>query len=89
MRNPAVAKAVFFANPTTWRFAEMSRHEDKSAHLTQNQNNAMSDDPGDGSRNSDTVGRDGKPTAAERAPDQDAQDREAVEAFGRAGAGKE
>ena len=65
----------------------MSKHNHDSLQFTQNQNNEMSDDPGDGSRNSETVGRDGKPTPAEKAPEDDAQDRSAIEAFGRAGAG--
>ncbi|HEX8124191.1 MAG TPA: hypothetical protein VF548_01250 [Allosphingosinicella sp.] len=53
----------------------------------QNQNNAMSDDPGDGSRNSFTTGRDGGKTAAEKAPKQDDQDESTIEAFGEEGAG--
>ena len=51
------------------------------------QNNQISDDPGDGRRNSDTVGRDGAATAAERPPEGDAQDQSAIEAFGEKGAG--
>jgi hypothetical protein len=65
----------------------MSRHNHDSMQFTQNQNNEMSDDPGDGSRNSETVGRDRAPTPAEKAPEQDAQAQEAIDAFGRAGAG--
>lgn len=64
----------------------MSSHRQPEQQLTQNQKNQMSEDPGDGSRNSDTLGRDGAPTALEKAPD--AQDQETIEAFGRAGAGK-
>ncbi|HEY0557168.1 MAG TPA: hypothetical protein VGG20_23135 [Thermoanaerobaculia bacterium] len=52
-----------------------------------NQNNQMSDDPGDGSRNSSTLGRDGGPTAAEKKPQHDEQDQSTIEAFGREGAG--
>jgi hypothetical protein len=64
----------------------------KSSHSSgndqpQNQNNAMSDDPGDGSRNSFTTGRDGGKTAAEKAPEQDDQDQSTIEAFGEEGAG--
>jgi hypothetical protein len=64
----------------------------KSSHTSgfdqpQNQNNAMSDDPGDGSRNSFTTGRDGGKTAAEKAPEQDDQDESAIETFGEEGAG--
>jgi hypothetical protein len=65
----------------------MSKHNHDSMQLTQNQNNEMSDDPGDGSRNSATLGRDGPPTAAEQPPEQDAQDESAIHAFGREGAG--
>lgn len=54
------------------------------APFTQNQNNAMSDDPGDGSRNTFTPGKDGS-TPVEKAPAQDAQDQEAIEAFGERG----
>jgi hypothetical protein len=50
--------------------------------LTQNQNNAMSDDPKDGSRNSETLGREGPKTPAEKAPQQDAQDKERIDALG-------
>lgn len=64
----------------------------KSSHSSgfdqpQNQNNAMSDDPGDGSRNAFTTGRDGGKTAAEKAPEQDDQDESTIEAFGEEGAG--
>lgn len=52
--------------------------------LTQNQKGEMSDDPRDGTRNSDTLGRDGAVTAVERAPD---QDRRAPEEFDRKIAG--
>jgi hypothetical protein len=52
-----------------------------------NQNNQMSDDPGDGSRKSSTLGRDGGPTAAEKKPPQDRQDESSIEAFGEEGAG--
>ena len=51
----------------------------KSSHASgfdqpQNQNNPMSDDPADGSRNAFTTGRDGGKTAADKAPKQDDQD---------------
>ena len=64
----------------------------KSSHASgfdqpQNQNNAMSDDPGDGSRNAFATGRDGGKTAAEKAPEQDDQDESTIEAFGEEGAG--
>jgi hypothetical protein len=54
--------------------------------FTQNQNNAMSDDPGDGSRNAFKPGGDGK-TPVEKKPAQDQQDQSTIEAFGEEGAG--
>ena len=62
-------------------------HHDSESDQPQNQNHAMSDDPGDGSRNSFTAGRDGGKTAAEKAPKQDDQDESTIEAFGEEGAG--
>ena len=64
----------------------MGKNMHVNTQLSQNQNNQMSDDPGDGSRNSDTLGRDGEPTPAERPP-HDEQDQSTIEAFGEAGAG--
>ena len=64
-----------------------SKHNHDSMQFTQNQNNEMSDDPGDGSRHSDTTGRAGGPTPVEKAPAQDAQDQSTIEAFGEEGAG--
>ncbi|MBA3676137.1 MAG: hypothetical protein H0W74_01875 [Sphingosinicella sp.] len=61
-------------------------HNPDSTQLTQNQNNEMSDDPRDGSRNSDRLGPDGK-SPAEKAPDRDRQDQSTIEAFGEEGAG--
>ena len=52
----------------------------------QNQNNAMSDDPGDGNRTSFIAGKDGK-SPAEKKPVHDAQDESTIEAFGDEGAG--
>jgi hypothetical protein len=46
-----------------------------------------SDDPGDGSRNSDRLGRTGGTTAAEKPPAHDRQDQSTIEAFGDEGAG--
>ena len=51
-----------------------------------NQNNQMSDDPGDGSRNSFTLGKDGN-SPVEKKPPHDEQDKSTVEAFGEEGAG--
>lgn len=56
--------------------------QDMNRQLTQNQKGSMSDDPKDGARNSETLGRDGAPTALERAPEEDEQ---SPEAFGRKG----
>ena len=61
-------------------------HNPDSTDQALNQNNQMSDDPGDGSRKSFTLGKDGD-TPAERAPEQDQQDQSTIEAFGEEGAG--
>ena len=53
---------------------------------TQNQNNAMSDDPRDGGRKAFKPGKDGV-TPAEQAPPNDRQDQSTIEAFAEAGAG--
>lgn len=63
------------------------QRDSDSGDQPQNQNNQMSEDPGDGSRNSFVTGRDGPRTAAEKAPAQDEQDQSAIEAFGEEGAG--
>ena len=63
-----------------------NQHNSSSMDKTMNQNNQMSDDPGDGSRKSFTLGKDGE-TPAEEAPDNDAQDQSTIEAFGKEGAG--
>jgi hypothetical protein len=62
-------------------------HNPDSADRPLNQNNQMSDDPGDGSRRSNTLGRDGHRTAAEKPPAGDDQDQSTIEAFGEEGAG--
>ena len=64
-----------------------NQHNPDSGNRPLNQNNQMSEDPGDGSRNSDILGRDGGPTAAEKPPVQDAQDESTILAFGQEGAG--
>lgn len=61
-------------------------HNPDSTNRALNQNNQMSDDPKDGSRNSFTTGKDGE-TPVERAPEQDEQDQSTIEAFGEEGAG--
>jgi hypothetical protein len=63
-----------------------SQHGLDKRQLTQNQNNQMSDDPGDGNRTSFTTGKDGT-TPVEKAPPHDSQDQSTIEAFGEAGAG--
>lgn len=60
-------------------------HHTAETVLTENQNNAMSDDPKDGGRNSFKPGPDGV-TPVEKAPEQDAQDQDRIEAFGKKGA---
>ena len=65
----------------------MTSRQHDSGDQPQNQNNRMSDDPGDGSRLSFVTGRDGRKTAAEKAPAQDEQEESAIEAFGEEGAG--
>jgi hypothetical protein len=63
-----------------------NQHNADSTNRALNQNNQMSDDPGDGSRKSFTLGKDGE-TPVERAPAQDKQDQSTIEAFGEEGAG--
>lgn len=64
-----------------------SQHNHDDQQNTQNQNNQMSDDPKDGSRNSETLGQASSPTPVEKAPAHDAQEESAIEAFGEEGAG--
>ena len=61
-------------------------HNADSGDRALNQNNQMSDDPADGSRNSFVLGKDGN-TPVEKAPEQDEQDQSTIEAFGEEGAG--
>jgi hypothetical protein len=63
-----------------------SQHGLDKRQLTQNQNNQMSEDPGDGNRTSFTTGKDGT-TPVEKAPPGDRQDESTIEAFGEEGAG--
>jgi hypothetical protein len=58
----------------------MSKHNMRR-QLTQNQKGQMSQDPRAGRRH-ETLGRDGRPAVAERAPAHDRQGRTAVESFG-------
>ena len=61
-------------------------HRSNEPQISANQNNQMSDDPGDGNRTSFTVGKDGT-APVEKAPARDAQDQSTIEAFGEEGAG--
>jgi hypothetical protein len=63
-----------------------SQHNKNSMQMTQNQNNQMSDDPRDGSRDSFTTGKDGT-APNEVSPEEQAQDQSQIEAFGEEGAG--
>lgn len=63
-----------------------SQHGLDDEQPQQNQNNQMSDDPGDGNRTSFKPGKDGT-TPVEKAPPHDRQDQSTIEAFGEAGAG--
>jgi hypothetical protein len=63
-----------------------SQHNHDSMQMTQNQNNQMSDDPADGSRDSFTLGKDGK-EPVHVSPEEKAQDQSQIEAFGQEGAG--
>jgi hypothetical protein len=60
--------------------------QDAESPQTQNQNNAMSDDPADGHRLTDKPGPVGK-TPVEKAPKTDAQNQATIEEFGREGMG--
>ncbi len=63
-------------------------HNPDSSNQALNQNNQMSDDPGDGSRDSFTLGKDGKgkePT--NQIPEEQTQNQGTIEAFGQEGAG--
>ncbi|MDP8994048.1 MAG: hypothetical protein M3N07_03550 [Pseudomonadota bacterium] len=64
----------------------VSQHRHKDAQNTQNQNNQMSEDPRDGSRDSFTVGKDGK-EPQNVPPERKKQDQSQIEAFGEEGAG--
>ncbi|HLL31497.1 MAG TPA: hypothetical protein VK403_10910 [Allosphingosinicella sp.] len=84
---PARGAAVTFPDPFKDDSMAKNQHNPDSTDQALNQNNQMSDDPGDGSRNAFTVGRDGRRTAAEKAPARDEQDQSTIEAFGEEGAG--
>jgi hypothetical protein len=88
LANPARAGTSVLGGgfaPRTREDEAMSSNQNHSGDQPQNQNNEMSDDPGDGGRKAFATGRDGASTPAEKAPD--AQDQSAIEAFGEEGAG--
>ena len=63
-----------------------TQHRPDDSQLTQNQTNQMSDDPKDGSRNSETLGGGGE--SFNKSPEEEAQhDQSTIEAFGQEGAG--
>ena len=62
-----------------------SQHGLDKRQLTQNQNNQMSDDPKDGSRNSFTSGDADGVTPAEKKPPHDRQDQDTISEFGKNG----
>jgi len=64
-----------------------NQHNPDSMQNTQNQKNEMSEDPRDGSRNSDVVAAASAPNPMQKTPPHDAQDQSTIEAFGEAGAG--
>ena len=61
-------------------------HVSEQGQRSPNQNNLMSEDPGDGDRESFVTGKDGT-TPVEKAPPNDEQDQSTIEAFGEEGAG--
>ncbi len=63
-----------------------SNHVDDAQQRSANQNNLMSEDPGDGNRTSFVTGKDGN-TPVEKPPEHDEQDQSTIEAFGEEGAG--
>jgi hypothetical protein len=63
-----------------------SQHRHDAMQMTQNQNNQMSDDPRDGSRNADSKTKSGQePT--NQIPEEQTQNQGTIEAFGEQGAG--
>jgi hypothetical protein len=84
--NPSMRRRLFDQPQRRQRPVSKNLHNPDSTDQALNQNNQMSDDPGDGSRKSFVLGKDGN-TPVERAPKQDAQDQSTIEAFGKEGAG--
>lgn len=65
----------------------VSQHRHKDAQNTQNQNNQMSNDPRDGSRGSETLGKDGPDPDALSPERAEQEEQSTLEAFGEEGAG--
>jgi hypothetical protein len=86
-RNRKPAQALEKANVFQEPAMSKSHHDLDNQQQTQNQNNAMSEDPGDGSRNADVIAEANAPTPMEKKPPHDAQDQSTIEAFGEEGAG--
>lgn len=63
-----------------------SLHGNEHNSTSPNQNNAMSDDPADGDRESFVTGKDGT-SPVEKAPPGDSQEQATVEDFGKRGLG--
>ena len=61
-----------------------NHHLDDAPQRAANQKNQMSEDPRDGNRTSFTLGKDGT-SPAEKKPEHDRQDQDAIEAFGERG----
>jgi hypothetical protein len=61
-------------------------YQSEEGQRSPNQNNLMSEDPGDGDRESFVTGKDGK-SPVEKAPPNDDQDEDMIETFGEEGAG--
>ena len=65
----------------------VSQHRHKDPQNTQNQNNRMSEDPGDGARGSDTLGKDEREPFNRSPEEKEQRDPSTLEAFGEEGAG--
>ena len=66
--------------------SKSNSHVSEQGQRSMNQNNLMSEDPGDGDRESFVTGKDGT-SPAEKKPSSDEQDQSTIEAFGEEGAG--
>lgn len=64
----------------------VNQHRKNDMQMTQNQNNRMSEDPGDGARGKDAKVKEGE-EPANQIPEEQSQNEGAIEAFGEEGAG--